>query len=71
MPLKKILVVDDEIGIQNLLTRVLRSEGYDIRTADNGDGAIQMAKEDLPDLVLCDIVMPGKDGIAALRELKQ
>ncbi|MBN2327591.1 MAG: sigma-54-dependent Fis family transcriptional regulator [Candidatus Omnitrophica bacterium] len=71
MPPKKLLVVDDEIGIQNLLTRVLRSEGYDIRTADNGDSAIQMAKEDLPDLVLCDIVMPGKDGIAALRELKQ
>lgn len=71
MPQKKLMIVDDEIGIQNLLRRVLKSEGYDIRTADNGEAAIVLAQEDLPDLVLCDIIMPGKDGIATLAELKK
>ena len=70
MPQKKILIVDDEIGIQNLLTRVLKSEGYDIRTANNGEDAIVLAEEDTPDLVLCDIVMPVMDGIATLEALK-
>ncbi len=65
------MIVDDEIGIQNLLRRVLKSEGYDIRTADNGEAAIALAQEDLPDLVLCDIIKPGKDGIATLAELKK
>ncbi len=68
---KKLLVVDDEIGIRNLLTRVLKSEGYDIRAAENGDEAIEMANEDIPHLVLCDIKMPGKDGIETLGELKE
>lgn len=71
MPQKKLLIVDDEIGIQNLLKRVLKSEGYDIRVADNGDMAMTLANDDPPDLVLCDIMMPGKDGIATLAELKE
>jgi DNA-binding NtrC family response regulator len=70
MAQKKILIVDDELGIRNLLKRVLKGEGYDIREADNGEAAIEMAMEDLPDLVLCDIKMPIKDGIATLQELK-
>ncbi len=71
MAQKKILIVDDELGIRNLLSRVLKSEGYDIRTAENGDEAIAQAREDFPDLVLCDIKMPGKDGIETLSELKK
>ncbi len=71
MPEKKLLIVDDEVGIQNLLKRVLKSEGYDVRVADNGEMALELAREDFPDLVLCDIKMPGKDGIQTLEELKQ
>jgi len=71
MARKKILIVDDEIGIQNLLSRVLKGEGYDVRAAGNGDQALEMAQEDFPDLVLCDIKMPGKDGIEVLAELKK
>ncbi|MDX9753237.1 MAG: sigma-54 dependent transcriptional regulator [bacterium] len=71
MALKKIIIVDDEMGIQNLLNRVLKAEGYDVRVAGSGFKAIEMAKEDPPDLVLCDIKMPGKDGIETLAELKQ
>ncbi|MEW6237679.1 MAG: sigma-54 dependent transcriptional regulator [Candidatus Omnitrophota bacterium] len=71
MAQKKILIADDEIGIQNLLSRVLKGEGYDVRIAGRGDEAIRMALEDPPDLVLCDIKMPGKDGIETLAELKE
>lgn len=71
MPQKKILVVDDEIGIRNLLRRVLKGEGYDVREAGSGEEAMDMAREDLPDLVLCDIKMPGKDGIETLADLKE
>ena len=70
MTRKKLLIVDDELGIRNLLNRVLRGDGYDVRTAENGDQAIALAAEDPPDLVLCDIKMPGKDGIETLAELK-
>lgn len=71
MPPKKILVVDDEVGIQNLLHRVLKSEGYDVRKAGSGEESLQLANEDLPDLVLCDIKMPGMDGIETLDALKR
>jgi DNA-binding NtrC family response regulator len=70
MAQKKIIIVDDEVGIQNLLRRVLKGEGYDIRVAGSGYKAIDMAKEDIPDLVLCDIKMPGIDGIETLAHLK-
>ena len=70
MPSKKLLIVDDELGIRNLLSRVLKNEGYEIRLAESGDQAIEMAREEAPDLALCDIKMPGKDGIATLEELK-
>ena len=71
MPQKKILIVDDELGIRNLLNRVLKSEGFDVRMAEDGESAIRQAKEDQPDLVLCDIKMPNKDGIQTLKELKE
>ncbi|MBI1389403.1 MAG: response regulator [bacterium] len=70
MPLKKLLVVDDEVGIQNLLRRVLKGEGYDVRTAGSGEEGVSMAQDDAPDLVLCDIKMPGMDGIETLAALK-
>ncbi len=66
-----LLIVDDEAGIRNLLSRVLSKEGYELQEADNGDDAIELAQQNPPDLVLCDIKMPGKDGIQVLDELKQ
>ncbi|RJP19892.1 MAG: sigma-54-dependent Fis family transcriptional regulator [Candidatus Omnitrophota bacterium] len=71
MAQKKLLIVDDELGIRNLLSRVLKSEGYDVRAAENGDEAVFQVREDLPDLILCDIKMPGKDGIETLKEVKE
>lgn len=71
MPMKQILIVDDEVGIRNLLRRVLKTEGFTVREAGDGEEAIRLAREQLPDLVLCDIKMPVMDGIETLSLLKE
>lgn len=63
-----ILVVDDEIGIRELLSEILRDEGYNVRLAENGDQARRERARARPDLVLLDIWMPDTDGITLLKE---
>ena len=60
---KKILIADDEPDILEILQFNLKGEGYDVITAKNGDEAIELAKKHAPDLVILDIMMPGKNGI--------
>ena len=64
----QILVVDDEVGIRELLFEILRDEGYAVRLADNAQSARSARKEMRPDLVLLDIWMPDTDGITLLKE---
>ncbi len=64
----KILVVDDEIGIRELLSEILFDEGYEVHVAENAEQARAFRNENEPDLVLLDIWMPETDGIALLRE---
>ena len=59
----KILVVDDEQDIQELIAYNLNKEGYQVFTASNGKQAIQKAKEVNPDLIILDVMMPVMDGI--------
>ncbi len=66
----RILVVDDEADIVELLTYNLEKEGYQVATAPDGRKAIEVAKEFLPDLILLDIMMPQLDGIEAGRILR-
>ena len=61
-----ILVVDDEVGIRELLSEILRDEGYRVRLAADAIEARQERREIRPDLVLLDIWMPGTDGITLL-----
>ncbi len=63
-----ILVVDDEVGIRELLSEILIHEGYDVRLAENATAARQVRNELRPDLVLLDIWMPDTDGISLLKE---
>jgi DNA-binding NtrC family response regulator len=63
-----ILVVDDEVGIRELLSEILIDEGYDVRLAENATAARQIRDELRPDLVLLDIWMPDTDGISLLKE---
>ncbi len=65
---KQILVVDDEIGIRELLSEILFDEGYQVHLAENAEQARTYRNEHEPDLVLLDIWMPDTDGIALLRE---
>ncbi|HNE82962.1 MAG TPA: response regulator, partial [bacterium] len=67
---KTILCVDDEHDILDILTYNLKKEGYQVYTADNGDKAITMAEKIRPDMVLLDIMMPGKDGLEVCKALR-
>lgn len=67
---KTILVVDDEKDIRISLTGILEDEGYQVVTAASGVEALEKLREDLPDLVLLDIWMPGMDGLATLEKIK-
>lgn len=68
MASKRILVVDDEIGIRELLSEILFDEGYQVDLAENAEAARKFRHEHEPDLVLLDIWMPDTDGVALLRE---
>jgi two-component system alkaline phosphatase synthesis response regulator PhoP len=67
----KILVVDDEPGILNLVTAYLRREGYEYHTAEDGESALRAARAFKPDLVLLDIMLPGIDGLEVLARLRR
>ena len=71
MPANNILVVDDEIGIRELLSEILKDEGYTVRVAENAQAARAARREARPDLVLLDIWMPDMDGISLLKEWAQ
>ena len=58
-----ILVVDDDLDILELLKMNLEPEGYNVRTAGDGESAVQSACMDPPDLILLDVMMPHKDGL--------
>ncbi len=64
----QILVVDDEIGIRELLSEILADEGHTVRVAENAASARQLRNAERPDLVLLDIWMPDTDGITLLKE---
>jgi two-component system, OmpR family, alkaline phosphatase synthesis response regulator PhoP len=67
----KILIADDEPDIVAFLSYHLKSKGYLVSTASDGVEAIHKAREFKPDLILLDVMMPNKDGIATIRELRQ
>jgi two-component system alkaline phosphatase synthesis response regulator PhoP len=68
---KKILVVDDEQDIVDLISYNLSKEGYKVFTAGNGTQAVEVATTVKPDLVILDIMMPGMDGFEVCRTLRQ
>lgn len=68
---KKILLIDDEQDILEILSYNLEKEGYQVFTADNGNDGIEKAKEILPDLILLDVMMPEKDGIETCQDLRK
>lgn len=71
MDRKKILLIDDEQDILEILSYNLAKEGYEIFTADNANEGIEIAKNIIPDLILLDVMMPEKDGIEACQEMRR
>ncbi|HWG92643.1 MAG TPA: response regulator transcription factor [Mycobacteriales bacterium] len=69
-PEARILVVDDEVSIAELLAASLRFAGFEVRTAGNGVDALELARTFGPDLLLLDVMMPGLDGFDVLRSLR-
>lgn len=67
----KILAVDDEPDILEIISYNLNKEGYEVLTASNGADAIRMAREQKPDLIILDIMMPKMDGIETCRQIRE
>ena len=66
----KVLVVDDEVNITQILEFSIASEGYEVIAASNGEEAIEKARREQPDLIILDVMMPRIDGYEACRILK-
>ncbi|MCX7285430.1 MAG: response regulator [Novosphingobium sp.] len=71
MPAPKLLLVEDDTALAELVEYRFRGEGYDVRTTDDGDEALLLAAEDAPDLVLLDWMIGGTSGIEVCRRLRR
>jgi two-component system response regulator AtoC len=68
---KRILLVDDDLAIRILYTRVLSAAGFETQTAHHGKEALQLVPEFRPDLIILDLVMPEQEGIETILKLQQ
>ena len=66
----RILIIEDEPGIRHNLRRALRLEGHEVFEAEDGRRGVELALACAPQLVVCDLMMPGLDGFEVLRELR-
>ena len=66
----KILVIDDEEGIRDLLDTLLRRKGYDVVLAESGPKGLEIFRRERPDVVVLDLKMPGMDGFTVLRQVR-
>ena len=69
--MKRILIVEDKASSRELLRTVLENQGFVVSEAADGEGALQKARAELPDLILLDLHMPVRGGYEVLKELRQ
>jgi DNA-binding response OmpR family regulator len=69
--IKTVLIIEDEVDIQNFISRVLELEGYQVQRAGDGVTGMEMLRENNIDLVLLDLRLPGRDGWSVLREIRR
>jgi two-component system phosphate regulon response regulator PhoB len=70
MPRQKVLIVEDEPDIRELLEHTLGREGFDVTSVGDGTTGLAAARRDIPDLVLLDLMLPGMDGLDVCRQLR-
>lgn len=68
---RKILVIEDELSIRENLLELLEAEGFETIGAENGQEGVDLAKTQVPDLILCDVIMPELDGYGVLDAMQQ
>ncbi len=67
----RILIIDDDVQMRSRLRQMLEREGYEVEEANNGKVALRAYKENPADLVITDIIMPEKEGLEIIRELRK
>lgn len=67
----KILIVEDDKFLRDLISRKLKGSGYDIVEAIDGEEGVTKAGEEMPDLILLDLILPGMDGFEVLEKIKE
>ena len=67
---KKILIIDDEEDLQKMLKIRLEQEGFNIVQANDGDVGLKTAEQEVPDMIIMDIMMPNMDGYSCLKEVR-
>jgi CheY-like chemotaxis protein len=68
--MSKILVIDDEQSIRDLLDRLLRRKGYDVVLAESGRKGLELFRRERPDVLVLDLKMPEMDGLTVLRQIR-
>lgn len=68
--LKKVLIIEDDPSFLRAVSHILEKEGYDVTVASNGMTGLRMAKEDKPDLLILDVMLPGIDGFEICNRLR-
>ncbi len=68
---KKVLIIEDDTFLQGLVATKLGKEGYEVSTAGDGEAAVRVADEKLPDIILLDLVLPNIDGFEVLAKMRK
>ena len=69
--MEKILIIDDEAPIRKMLTKLFEKNNYEVILAINGNQGIKLFKENSPDLIITDLIMPEKEGLETIREIRE
>jgi DNA-binding response OmpR family regulator len=68
---KRILIIDDDLAVRDTLITILADHGYEVITAVNGEQGLAVFRRERPDLLVTDIVMPVKEGLQTIREIRE
>ncbi len=69
--MKQILIIDDEAHIRKMLKKLFEEQGYEVQLACDGEDGVTQFKKHLPDLVITDLIMPEKEGLETIREIRK